>query len=429
MFILVQIQNKKLYQLKKLIPVVLIIVSLIAVVSVFSFNQQKEISYNNGLGWDGVKYNEVYNDIEAGKTITAKAPFVYRVGTPALASLLPWDSKLSFYYINIFFSILNTILFLIIMFKYVNDIKYLILFGILHILQWHGFFRFGPFYPVQVDPAALSFLYTSLILLQRRNNVAGITILVLVGTFFREIMIIPAILIILKHGAITKYNLKNLEWKNLFPTDYKYYLPLLAFVVSRLIITFITETTNDYKFYNAAFGNFYSSSLFNFIHAWFVAFGPVIFLLLIDIRKTKSFFNNNRIFFWFLLFIALLSFIGGTDTERIAYWSFPVVLTACAFLLRQLKLNPIGITLIVILLIIQIVFAERILFQIPDFPGIKISSIKSVFLIPQGENIPYLDLYASYADLKVALVGFAEYLILGFVFIFSIKKFGLKSSG
>jgi len=47
---------------------------------------QKQISYNEGKGWEGVAYYQVAGQFAKGQPIAAEAPMVYRIGTPFLVS-------------------------------------------------------------------------------------------------------------------------------------------------------------------------------------------------------------------------------------------------------------------------------------------------------------------------------------------------------
>jgi len=164
---------------------------------------QPEISYNNGLGWDGVNYHQMAEQITNGEQISTKSPFVSRVGLPNLvAKVYPDNIKSGFLYLNWFFSILNSILLALLLARFINRKWVIYLLVFLYITQWHGYHRFGSFYPVQVDPLAISLILASLLVLLKRGitllDIILLSVITLLGTFVREIVVIPSVLIIAK---------------------------------------------------------------------------------------------------------------------------------------------------------------------------------------------------------------------------------------
>ncbi|MER3330247.1 MAG: hypothetical protein RIF34_11755, partial [Candidatus Kapaibacterium sp.] len=164
---------------------------------------QPEISYNNGLGWDGVNYHQMAEQIANGEQISTKSPFVSRVGLPYLvAKIYPDDIKSGFLYLNWLFSILNSILLALLLARFINRKWVIYILVFFYIMQWHGYHRFGPFYPVQVDPLAISLILASLLVLLKKGitllDIILLSVITLLGTFVREIVVIPALLIIAK---------------------------------------------------------------------------------------------------------------------------------------------------------------------------------------------------------------------------------------
>ena len=87
--------------MKKIIEISLILIVFI-LVNIQSIFYQSQISYNNGQGWDGVEYYKTAQAFKDNIKPLAKAPFVYRIGTPYLAQLTsPSDINFGFKTVNI----------------------------------------------------------------------------------------------------------------------------------------------------------------------------------------------------------------------------------------------------------------------------------------------------------------------------------------
>jgi hypothetical protein len=374
---------------------------------------QPEISYNNGLGWDGVNYHQMAEQITNGEQISTKAPFVSRVGLPNLvAKVYPDNIKSGFLYLNWFFSILNSILLALLLARFINRKWVIYLLVFLYITQWHGYHRFGSFYPVQVDPLAISLILASLLVLLKRGitslDIILLSVITLLGTFVREIVVIPSVLIIAKAYFYYKKSkfTEALEVNLIQVNKYLLALPLVIFLIIYAIVALSVEPTNSHKFYNAAADMLYTKSLFRFFHSWIVAYGAVIILPALFYRQTIDYLKQHKIMATYLAIIIVFSYVGGADTERIAYWGFPVVFILAAKVLDTIELTKANKNFLYALLLIQVV-SQRLFSIIPDFPSDCNST--TVLLTPIGNCFPYLNLFPAHSELIPAVIGFAEW--------------------
>jgi hypothetical protein len=374
---------------------------------------QPEISYNNGLGWDGVNYYQMAEQITNGEQISTKAPFVSRVGLPNLvAKVYPDNIKSGFLYLNWFFSILNSILLALLLARFINRKWVIYLLVFLYITQWHGYHRFGSFYPVQVDPLAILLILTSLLVLLKRGitllDIILLSVITLLGTFVREIVVIPSVLIIAKAYFYYKKSkfTEALEVNLIQVNKYLLTLPLLIFLIVYAIVALSVEPTNSHKFYNAAADMLYTKSLFRFFHSWIVAYGAVIILPALFYRQTIDYLKQHKIMATYLAIIIVFSYVGGADTERIAYWGFPVVFILAAKVLDTIELTKANKNFLYALLLIQVV-SQRLFSIIPDYPSDCNST--TVLLTPIGNCFPYLNLFPAHSELIPAVIGFAEW--------------------
>ena len=385
---------------------------LLSVITIaISHSLQPEISYNDGLGWDGVNYHQMAKQVANDEQISTKAPFVYRIGLPYLvAKIYPENIKSGFLFLNWLFTILNSVLLALLLARFINRKWVIYLLVFFYITQWHGFLRFGSFYPVQVDPLAITLILASLLVLLKRGisqlDVILIAVLTLVGVFVREILVLPAALLIMKayfYDKKSKFT-ELVEVNKLFLI-----LPFVLFLFVYATIRLSVEPTTSHKFYNAAADMLYTKSLFRFIHSWVVAYGAILILPALFYKQTWTYLKQHKIMMTYLAVIIVFSYIGGADTGRIAYWGFPVVFILAGRVLDEIELSKANLSFLYALLIIQII-AQRIFNIIPDFPSNCEGTI--VLLTPIGNCFPYLNLFPAHSELIPAIIGFAEWSIV-----------------
>jgi hypothetical protein len=388
---------------------------------------QPQISFNDGLGWDGVKYTKIAHDFVEEETISTKAPFVYRIGVPYLVSIIsPNDTTIGFLIINWLFSIINAVLLAILLSRFTNK-KWIVYFlTFLFITQWHNYFRFGSFYPVQVDALALTIILSSIFILLKngisKRDVAAISILTFLGVFVREIAALPALLLVLKSFGISGFDIKSSKanWKSnrsLIKTSA--FIPILIFILVTAFIRVGVEPTNTYKFYNAALGILYTKALFTYIHSWIVSYGSILFIPILFRNQTKQFLRTNPVLGNLLMLILVLSFVGGADTSRLAYWGFPVVLACIAWVMNRIKIENNYKLFFLIIIVAQFV-AQRIMFIIPDYPSEMTTT--NMILVPFGNDFPYLNLFPAHSELVPRVVGFLQWVGVFIVLLFVKNK-------
>ncbi|MFA7326120.1 MAG: hypothetical protein WC121_05605 [Candidatus Kapaibacterium sp.] len=401
---------------------------ILSIITIAISNQiQPEISYNNGLGWDGVNYHQMAEQITKGETVSTKAPFVSRVGLPYIvAKIYPDNIKSGFLYLNWLFSILNSLLLALLLARFINRKWVIYLLVFLYITQWHGYHRFGSFYPIQVDPLAITFILASLLVILKRGitiiDIILLSTITLIGTFVREIVVLPSLLILAKAyfyyektifisessaSTSSANGFEKTKFTELVEVNkLLLVLPLIFFLIVYVIVTLTVEPTNSHKFYNAAADMLYTKSLFRFFHSWVVAYGAILILPALFYRQTLDYLKQHRIMATYLAIIIIFSYIGGADTERIAYWGFPVVFILAGRVLDEIELTKANKNFLYALLLIQVV-SQRLFSIIPDYPSDCNST--TVLLTPIGNCFPYLNLFPAHSELIPAVIGFAEW--------------------
>jgi len=201
---------------------------------------------------------------------------------------------------------------------------------------------------------------------------------------------------------------------------------LLAGMIAVISIRTVAHQTNHYRFAETAVAWMYDKPLLTYLHAWFIAFGPMIVLPLLNCNLITTFFRTHRFHLIFLVMISILGWIGGSDTERIIYYAMPIVYVQIANVLLDtmevLKHSPILITFIIL---IQCV-SQRIFWYLPDYPPSPHGPIHSLPAIfgntVQFYHIPfltilsscgnYLDLFSFHSGLTIKALTLVQYIIV-----------------
>lgn len=260
---------------------------------------QPQISLNGGKGYDGVYYSEIAEQIANGEVPASKSPFVYRIGTPAIVAFFAAEvSPKEFRSVNFLASVISIALLVSFLRLYLNDEKLVLLFALLYIMYWQAPLRLTFFYPVHTDPFAIVFLLASLIAVTKiqrgqniRKNLSLLTMLTVFGVIFREITIAPTLALAL--SALFSDGIRFV--RNSFTLErFRYYVPSIAGLIVFATIVFSVNKTDDSTFFGATLGWLYEKSVARYLHAWFLAFGPVLLLAFFDFSSVKQFFRPKQ---------------------------------------------------------------------------------------------------------------------------------------
>lgn len=415
-----------------------IILSLFFLINVLSQTLQHPISLNNGQGWDGVTYFKVAEQFANHILPNADAPFVYRIGTPLLVSLFfGSDLLLGFKIINIAGNLLAAMLFIFWLRSYLNDWKTRVLLSTLFLVMWHGPIRFVYYYPAYTDPWFFVALLTGLIgirKIQASTTVVRICFLglvVFVGVIFREAaLIIPVAFLFSTNPVILSKEissaLANFQIKRVIKgIPLTFFLPLGLGILGLLIVLLTATQDNSYSFVRTAVIMAYDKPLLAYLHAWFIAFGPIIIIPIYYWRGTIRFLAKNQFVLIWLLGFAVLAWIGGSDTERILFWGVPVVYLLIGKSIEDnavlAKLPPLELTILVVVQLIS----ERVLWTIPDYPN-EFSTPFPILTI-FSNNFQYLDLFSYHGSRTIQAISFFEYLLLGVLLLWWLNYRTKKS--
>ena len=387
----------------------LLILAAIIISSIY----QKPNSFNNGNGWDGVEYCKMAEQVALKQPVSARAPFVYRIGTSFLAAkLFPDNLNYGFRIINITAGVIGIYLlwFWLTLFIKSNIVRTLLTAS--YIFYWQAPLRFSFYDTFHVDSIALVFLYAGLILLKYMidnfsyRKLFVFIVITFVGVLFREICLIPAF--ILFFTSINKLKFSLNEMKIIFLKNV-YFLPLFVGITVIIITHFLVTQNDNYSFFKSAVFWIYSKSIFKYFHAWFLSIGTVLTIILYYYSENITFLKKNKYLLYYLLIIVFISIAGGSDTERLIMWSIPVIYILIGNTIAKHQ-NVFKSPIILITLLLTQIISIRAFLLIPDYPDNN--SFQIPFLTPISNHFPLFNLWTIHGDEKILLISFAQYVTL-----------------
>lgn len=409
---------------------VVVLAVVFALVNVAAGLLQKPISYHEGRGWEGVAYSAVAEQFaEHRRPVVADAPELYRVGTPFLAGELRrftgFDLFLCFKLVNGAANALTLALLVVWLRRFLSDWRVRTALGLAFLLQWDTPSRWMYFFPAHTDPWMWVFLLAGLIAVERYRErptsarLALVAVLTAVGVCFREVVLVVACIVPFVGNPVPLEGFRTSEavgkWRaavrELFPAVLPRLIPLLAGLSALVVVRlFVAHQQNDYAFAQTAIHWLRTKPPLTYVQGWFLAFGPLLWLAIFHARRGAALLASHQPLAAYLAAFTLLGYIGGTDTERLLYWTMPVTFVLIGRALEDWRGRLSG--LVLALLIGAQIVASRVLFwPIPDYPADPPHAWP--LFTPMGRNVPFLDLYSFWEPRPLALISLAEYFVFG----------------
>jgi hypothetical protein len=337
------------------------------------------------LRGDAEEYFRMAAQYTRGETVVSvSAPFVYRVATPWLAArgervaspALPrWlHSTIAdltgvygapgFYAVNILASFAALMLLVSYLRLFVSSPTTRVLLVTFWMIQWHTPVRYTYFAPVNVEPLFLVCILIALLVIERLPALSAergalvVSVIVFAGTFVRESMLLMAVVFAIRCA---------LAWK---PETWRHRIlgafPLLAGVAALVVTRFLAVSSTPSQPIALLSETIRSKSIFGWILGWYFTFGPAAIAVLISVFPDLRAFLRQRP--WLLAYLggcAILAYVGGTDTERILGWAFPIVVVLLGQALERHRglwhRNPA----LVVFLVAAVLVSSRIFWPIP----------------------------------------------------------------
>lgn len=282
---------------------------------------QDVVWVSNGLGWDGVHYDRLLKlfvgDVSSGEP--AAFPFCGRIGTPWILAKV-FDGRIGFYEFNLAVSAAFSILFLIITAPlWKGNIKALTAAIAIPSFLIFSPIKFTNFYPAYMDPPFMLLMALALhFLLKRKYHLAGIMCLIAIP--FREaaFYLIPLFVAF----AI-------MEAKQKFGSAVFGAAVLIAGLGTKSLMLQIGSCESQSQIMTAFWWLYRlltdPTRFLDVLAAISLTLGPLLFL------KTDWFLRLNFLGERALLFsavaivyVGLLSIVGGSDVTRIFYTFIPL---------------------------------------------------------------------------------------------------------
>lgn len=322
--------------------------------------------------WDSDEYFLMAQQMAAGETVTASAPYAYRVLTPWIVSrCCSADIQSGFLAVNLLAGVATALLLGVWLRQFVSSagIRLLIVAGV--VLHWLGPIRFSFYYPVYVDPLFQLLVVAALIASERLRqsltvgNALAYGALVVLGTLGRELMLIVPACALLAATIDRRSRTLRLSWQA---------MALVAGLAAYLLVrASVDPRQTDYSFADALVAQLTRKRPESLILTWFLAFGPIVAILAYDWRATLMFLRQRLDLAALLVQCTLLAYLGGTDTERLVLWSTPVVAVLVAQSLERHRRLVQGAAVATTLAAGQLL-SERVLWPVPD-PGSAVRAL------------------------------------------------------
>lgn len=397
---------------------------LVALTAWLSWTLQAPITLQGGYGWDGVEYGRVAAQLAAGGRPRAEAPYLYRLGAPALAGWLsPADPLAGFRLVSGAAALLAPLLLYLWLGGFGLSAWSRWLGTALFALQWHAPLRLTPFYAAHADPLMWVFWLGGLLLLQRSRRGEGPGLLaiwcgwILLALPCREVLLLPALALLFTTDPLLLLWQPWPAWRAQLQERLRpvLLLPLALGLLVFLLIHAWAVPTNSYGFLKTAVLWCWLKSVPHYLHGLCQALGPgVLILLLLGRHEARAWLAGRQELLALLVGVLMLGWVGGSDTERILYWGAPIFYLLAGFTLDRLPAQERGrrrgLALWLSFLTLTQALSQRLLWTIPDFPG----TARRVWplLTPPSATGRYLDLWSYHGDPKVLALSFAQYLLV-----------------
>lgn len=404
-----------------------LVLAVFLIVNVASLILQPRVTLNGGLSSDGELYFNMSRQMQHGQVPFTDAPYTYRIGTPFLASLFPFDLLTNILVVNIIANLLAVILLLIWFKLFIADWRLRVVLCALFMTQWHAPVRYIYYGPSTVDPWLFVFLLAGLLVIHHirekltARRIGALALLSFVGVIFRESAIVVPVASLFVINPIAGNPFSRTGFKaslariRAFPLAL--FIPLvcgaLGIVLTHMIAREEHRIYTSYSFIDTAISWVGEKPLPLYVLAWFIAFGPVLALLIPNLKSVAKFLIDHQYQAVFLLIMAVLGQVGGTDTERIIYWSMPIVYLLIGKAIENSAPLFASIGFVAVLVAVQAI-SQRLFWATPDYFGDLIPGYSSILpmLTPWSSTVPYLDLFSYRSHPSVEMASLWQYLAL-----------------
>jgi hypothetical protein len=437
----------------------MLVVATVAFTVVLSEMFQTRLTVGGGFGWDGVDYAKLAEEARAGAAFHANAPFCFRLLVPLMVGEIFGATLNGFLVINTIASAAACFLLLLWLRRHVDN--WLVRAGLVAVYatSWMGPLRFDFWAPAtSVDGAFLAFLLGAMLCVPQKRSwrdwpspgqspikiigstmtvnakldepsrvgfhhvatsaqietpfpltrIILLTSVMFLGTICRESMLlVPAILL--------PAALLDRDRPRVIQAAVAGGAGALGLAITHQIV----HPDNHFGPAGMALWWAYNKPVPVWLHGAFIAYGPLIALVLARPCASVAYLRDHKELAIWLGYSAGLAWIGGSDTERFFFWSFPVVLVLAGRALLALDLRHAWLPCAVTALAQAI--SDRLFWSTPDWRHIE-SGPHAWPLLTPIRAIDSALLSSNSPDWKMAALSLAQYVALCAVLTWWLRR-------
>jgi len=327
----------------------------------FIYKGQQRLSYNNGLGWDGVYYNAITEQIFQGSDpVSGQDPFIHRPGTPLLiatyARIYGTTILDSAVVVNLAGMYLTTLLLFLWLGSFFTKFWLKGLLSFLFMMAWYLPLRVTIQDPMATDAWGAVWFMAGLLLIppirkmfkQKKDGalfgyLLAFSLVVGIGVLFREsntVLFLALFFVVNPFKVFKGFSIKTFTFSDLSQLLKRLwtlyfvrqtlllFIPLIFIVLAKgLLSNHILVEKSDYSYIKTLFKWFYTKSLPEYLLGIFNACGPMVVLLPFFTKEIRVLLREKQELLFLLIMAFLFGWVGGSDTERIFFISaFPILL-------------------------------------------------------------------------------------------------------
>jgi hypothetical protein len=370
-------------------------VGLFVVVTLLSAKYQPMISRQEGRPWEAVHYYKIAEDLSKGRRPEGPGPWISRIGASFLASVLPGkDLMQNFLRVNIIANALAALLLLLWLRLFISSWKIRLLLMLLFLLPFNSPTRRVFYAPVSIDHWDKVFFLGGMIVIHKLQSsravckILSMTLITGIGVMFRGITILVGLSLLFVHNPIgfdrETFTFRIKKWPPKI-----FYLPLLAGVLGIVFCNeFTISETSTYASMRMMGRVIYQMLLSTYVLGWFVAYGPILALVVYNWRSSLKFLMENQYQFIILLSVIIIAWLGGNSVNRYALWALPIMYVLIGRTIEEHSREMRTPVFICVLAISQVI-AQRVFMIWPDFPSSAPERIP--IFTPLGNNVRLFD--------------------------------------
>jgi hypothetical protein len=286
-----------------------------------SIMTQDVVWVSNGLGWDGVHYDRLLRLFSDANTPSEPAafPFCARVGTPWILVNI-FDGKVGFYEFNLAVSALFSLAFPLITFSlWKGNIKALTAAIAIPSFLIFSPIKFTNFYPVYMDPPFMLLMSICLLFsLKRKFHLAGLICIIAIP--FREaaFYLIPLV------GAFAVIEARQKVRSAIFGAGL-----LLVGIVTKSLMLDISSCESQSQIMTAFLWLYRlltdPTRFLDALAAISLTLGPLLLIKTAWLSRLNIIDDRVQVFSAVaIVYVGLLSIVGGSDVTRIFYTFIPL---------------------------------------------------------------------------------------------------------